>query len=49
MNEKLISDNIEDDEFNLNIEDKDYKNLVIRLQDISANIALLEKKYLENL
>ena len=48
MNEKFISNNFEDDEFTLNYEENDYKNLINRLKEISKNIALLEKKYLEN-
>ena len=43
MNEKFTSNNIENEEFNLNTEEIDYKNLITRLKEISANIALLEK------
>ena len=43
MSENLNSNNIENDEFNLNNEDIDYKDLIIRLKDIKSNIALLEK------
>ena len=43
MNEQLTSNNIENEEFNLNTEEIDYKNLITRLKEISANIALLEK------
>ena len=37
------SNNIENDEFNLNNEDCDYKDLIIRLKEIKSTIALLEK------
>ena len=43
MNEKSTSNNIENDELTLNIEESDYKNLVTRLREISLTIALLEK------
>ena len=43
MNEKFTSNNIENDELTLNIEESDYKNLVTRLREISSTIALLEK------
>ena len=43
MSENLNSNNIENDVFNLNNEDSDYKDLIIRLKDIKSNIALLEK------
>ena len=43
MSEDLISNNIENDEFNLNNEDGDYKDLIIRLKEIKSTIALLEK------
>jgi len=47
MNEKFTSNNIENDELNLNTEESDYKNLVTRLREISSTIALLEKRYLD--
>ena len=47
MNEKFTSENIKDDDFNMNNDDFDYKNLINRLQEISATISLLEKKYLD--
>ena len=47
MNEKYPSNNIENDELNLNTEESDYKNLVTRLREISSTIALLEKRYLD--
>ena len=45
MNDKLISKNTENDEFALNTEEIDYKNLISKLKDISATITLLEKLY----
>ena len=44
MSENLNSNNIENDEFNLNKEDSDYKDLITKLRDIKSIIALLEKK-----
>ena len=43
MSENLNSTNIENDEFNLNNEDSDYKDLITKLREIKLNIALLEK------
>jgi hypothetical protein len=43
MGENLNSNNIENDKFNLNNEDRDYKDLITRLQEIKSTIALLEK------
>ena len=43
MRENLNSINIENDEFNLNNEDSDYKDLINRLNEIKSTIALLEK------
>ena len=43
MSENLNSNNIENDEFNLNTEDSDYKDLITRLREIKSNISLLEK------
>ena len=34
MSENFNSNNIENDEFNLNNEDSDYKNLITRLREI---------------
>ena len=39
MSEKLISNN----EFNQNDEERDYKNLITRLEEIRSTISLLEK------
>ena len=44
MSENLNSKNIENDEFDLNNEDSDYKDLITKLKEIKSNIALLEKK-----
>ena len=43
MSENLNSNNIENDELNLNNEDSNYKDLIIRLKEIKSSIALLEK------
>ena len=43
MVENLNSNNIENDEFNLNNEDIHYKDLITRLKEIKSSIALLEK------
>ena len=43
MSENLNSKNIENDEFNLNNEDSDYKDLITKLKEIKSNIASLEK------
>jgi len=43
MSGNLNSNNIENDLFNLNNEDSDYKDLINRLKEIKSTIALLEK------
>ena len=43
MSENLNSNNIENDEFKMNNEDVDYKDLINRLKEIKSTIALLEK------
>ena len=43
MGENLNSNNIENNEFNLNNEDGDYKDLITRLKEIKATIILLKK------
>ena len=43
MSQNSNSNNIENNEFNLNTEDSDYKDLITRLQEIKSIIALLEK------
>ena len=47
MDEKIISKNIENDDFNLNSEEDDYKNLINRLKQVRLNIELLGKLYLD--
>ena len=43
MSENSNSNNIENDKFNINNEESDYKNLITRLKQIRSTIALLEK------
>jgi len=43
MSENLNLNNIENDEFNLNTEDRDFEHLINRLKEIKSTIALLEK------
>ncbi|KGF98807.1 hypothetical protein EU96_0115 [Prochlorococcus marinus str. MIT 9302] len=43
MNEEFTPNDLENDDFTLNKEESDYKNLITRLKDISSTIALLEK------
>ena len=43
MSENLNSNNIENDEYNLSNEDRDYKDLITRLREIKSKIALLGK------
>jgi len=43
MSGNLNSNNIEEDEFNLNTEDSDYQDLITKLKDIKSTITLLEK------
>ena len=43
MSGNLNSNNIEIDDFNLNNEDRDYKDLINRLKEIKSTIALLQK------
>ena len=47
MSENLNSNNIENDEFNLNNDDIDYNDLINRLKEIRSTIALLEKTILK--
>ena len=47
MTGKFTANNIENDELTLKNLDNDYKNLIIRLQEISATIDILEKQYLD--
>ena len=43
MSENLNSNNIKNDDFNLINEERDYKDLIIRLVEIKSTIALLKK------
>ena len=43
MSENLNSNFIENDEFNLNNEDSDYKDLINRLNEIKSTISSIEK------
>ena len=44
MSENLNSNNIENDELNLNNEENNYKDLITRLREIKSTIDLLGKK-----
>ena len=44
MSGNLNSNNVENDEFNLDNEDSDYKDLIVKLKEIKSTIALLKKK-----
>ena len=46
MNQSSNSNSIDNNEFSLNTEENDYKNLIKRLKEISSKITLLEKRYL---
>ena len=43
MSGNLNSNNIEKDDFNVNNEDHDYNDLIVKLKEIKSIIALLEK------
>ena len=43
MTGKLNSNNIEKDDFNVNTEDNNYDDLIVKLKEIKSTIALLEK------
>ena len=43
MSENLKSNNTEKEEFIMNTEDSDYKELSAKLEEIKSTIALLEK------
>ena len=47
MSGNLNLNNIENQEFNLTNEDSDYGDLITKLKEIKATIALLEKIILE--
>ena len=46
MNEEFTPYNAESEDFLLNTEEDDYKNLMIRLKDISKSISLLKKVFI---
>ena len=43
MSENLNSNNIEKDEFSVNTEESDYKDLITKLKEIKSTISLLGK------
>jgi len=43
MSDNLDSNIIDNNQFNMNNEDPDYKDLIIRLKEIKLTITLLEK------
>ena len=43
MSGNLNSNNIENDEFNEDTENSDYKDLIVKLKEIKSTIVLLEK------
>ena len=43
MSGKLNSNNIENDDFNVNTEDNNYDDLIVKLKEIKSIITLLEK------
>ena len=43
MSGNLNSNNIEKDYFNVNTENSDYKDLIVKLKEIKSTIALLKK------
>ena len=49
MYEKFSSNNIKNNDYNMNNKENDYKNLITRLKEIALTISLLEKKYLDKL
>ena len=46
MDQKFSTNKIDKDEFNLNNQENDYKNLITRLKEINLTIELLQKQYL---
>ena len=42
MNENLTTNNIENNDLNLNTEESDYQNLISRLKEIKKTIVLLK-------
>ena len=49
MDENFASNNSENDYNKINSEEIDYENLINVLKEISANIDLLERKYISKL
>jgi len=47
MEEKFTSNNINNDEFILDTQESDYKDLIIRLKEIKLIIGLLKKQYID--
>ena len=47
MNENFTSNYSKNDDFSMNTEECDYKNLVNRLKKINENISLLKKQKLD--
>ena len=47
MDQKFSTNKIDKDEFNLNNQENDYKNLITRLKEINLTIELLQKQYLD--
>ena len=47
MSDNFDSNIIDNNQFNMNNEDPDYKDLIIRLNEIKSVIALLEKTILK--
>ena len=43
MDEELITNTIENEKYEINIDENNYKNLITRLKQIRVNIELLEK------
>ena len=46
MDQKFSTNKIDKDEFNLNNQENDYKNLITRLKEINLTIDLLQKQYI---
>ena len=49
MNEEFTTYDLENDDYLLNTEEDDYKNLMIRLKDISKSISLIEIVFIQKL
>ena len=43
MDDNSVSNNIESDESDMNNDESDYENLILRLKEMRLNIALLEQ------